>query len=251
MAQDDLAVANGSGAAVRADLNANLQALGTLMSGNSAPSTTHQFMWWADTANDLLKQRNAANSAWITKGTLSAEYGALPASSIVYAPGSPALIDASNVQDALDALAENPAEQVLVQVKNETESSADNTAATSATPSAYGVTITGVTAGNRIRVRAQLAVGHTVGDDVVFQIRRGSTDITPNGATRLGAIRPPGTADTYGLSLEQWDVGHSGGSITYNLYWWTASGTAYLGRSGASGSTTAPPVIWTVEEYAP
>lgn len=62
-------------------------------------------MWWADTANDLLKQRNAANSAWITKGTLSAAYGGLPASSITYDPGSPNLLAATNVQDAIDELA--------------------------------------------------------------------------------------------------------------------------------------------------
>jgi hypothetical protein len=105
MAQDDLTVANASGAAVRADINANLQALGTLMSGATAPSTTLPFLRWADTANDLLKQRNAANSAWIVKETLSAAYGGLPASSIVYAPGSPSLLDATNVQDAIDELA--------------------------------------------------------------------------------------------------------------------------------------------------
>jgi hypothetical protein len=106
MSQDDLSLANAAGGVFRADLNANLQALGTLMSGPSAPSTTHQFMWWADTANDLLKQRNAANSAWITKGTLSAAYGGLPASSIVYAPGSPSTITGTNVQAAIQELEE-------------------------------------------------------------------------------------------------------------------------------------------------
>lgn len=71
MAQDDLSVANGSGAAVRADINNQLQALGTLMSGTSGPSTTYPYMLWADTTNGLLKQRNGANSAWITLWTLS------------------------------------------------------------------------------------------------------------------------------------------------------------------------------------
>lgn len=72
MAQADLNVANQSGAGFRADLNNQLLALGTLQSGASAPSTTFAFMWWADTANDLLKIRNAANNAWVTVGTLSA-----------------------------------------------------------------------------------------------------------------------------------------------------------------------------------
>ena len=72
MAQADLNVANQSGAGFRADLNNQLLALGTLQSGASPPSTTYAYMLWADTANDLFKIRNAANSAWVSWGTLSA-----------------------------------------------------------------------------------------------------------------------------------------------------------------------------------
>lgn len=140
MAQDDLAVANGSGAAVRADLNANLQALGTLMSGSSAPSTTYPFMLWADTANDLLKQRNAANSAWIIKGTLSAEYGGLPASGISYAPGSPAQLSADNVQGAIDELANEVANvQSRIFFTKDYESSEQSITASSLLTLAHGL----------------------------------------------------------------------------------------------------------------
>jgi hypothetical protein len=66
MSQDDLSVANASGATVRADINANIQALGTLMAGTSAPSTTYAGMWWLDTTNHVLKRRNEANTAWMT-----------------------------------------------------------------------------------------------------------------------------------------------------------------------------------------
>lgn len=68
MAQDSLVVANGSGAAVRAAVNAALETLATLNSGTAEPSVTYPFMWWADTTNDLLKIRNEADSAWITIG---------------------------------------------------------------------------------------------------------------------------------------------------------------------------------------
>jgi hypothetical protein len=79
MAQGDLNVANQSGAAFRADLNNQLAALGTLQSGASAPSTTFAYMPWADTTAGLLKIRNAANSGWITVGTLAdANLGLLP-----------------------------------------------------------------------------------------------------------------------------------------------------------------------------
>lgn len=71
MSQEDFSIANSDGATVRVDINSNLQALATLSSGASAPSTTFAYMWWADTTTGLLKQRNAANSAWVTKGTLA------------------------------------------------------------------------------------------------------------------------------------------------------------------------------------
>lgn len=74
-AQDDQSVANAAGATVRADINANLQALVTNSSGAAAPGTTWAYMWWADTTTGLLKQRNAANSAWISKGTLASAFG--------------------------------------------------------------------------------------------------------------------------------------------------------------------------------
>lgn len=78
MTQATTVIANGSGAVVRAAINSALEAVSTLQSGSSAPSPTYQFMWWADTANDLLKQRNAANSAWVTIGDLATERFGIP-----------------------------------------------------------------------------------------------------------------------------------------------------------------------------
>lgn len=72
MAQHDQLIANDAGANVRADINNALAALFGLSSGPSAPSTTIAYQLWADTTNDLLKMRNAANTAWITVGRLSA-----------------------------------------------------------------------------------------------------------------------------------------------------------------------------------
>lgn len=71
MAQHDQVLANASGAVFRGDANDALAALFSLSSGSSAPSTTTAYMLWADTATGLLKQRNAANSAWITLWTMS------------------------------------------------------------------------------------------------------------------------------------------------------------------------------------
>lgn len=71
MSQHDLTIANASGATVRADLENALKALGSSSSGGTAPSTTYAYMFWADTTADLLKQRNAANTAWIDLFKLS------------------------------------------------------------------------------------------------------------------------------------------------------------------------------------
>lgn len=70
MAQHDYDIANSDGATVRADLNAVLEAVASANSGASAPSPAFQFMPWLDTANNLLKRRNAANNAWVTIASL-------------------------------------------------------------------------------------------------------------------------------------------------------------------------------------
>lgn len=71
MAQADGTIQNDTGANVRSDLNNNFAACFTNNSGASAPSTTYSYMWWADTANGLLKLRNGGNTDWVTVGSLT------------------------------------------------------------------------------------------------------------------------------------------------------------------------------------
>lgn len=71
MAQHDYVIANGTGAAVRSDLNNALAAIATNNSGALEPTTMYAYQLWADTTTGLLKIRNAANNAWITVGTLA------------------------------------------------------------------------------------------------------------------------------------------------------------------------------------
>lgn len=81
MSQADYIVDNGSGAVVRADINVQLAAIATNNSGTSAPTTTYPRMWWPDETNGRLKQRNAANTAWVDMGPLDvANMGHLVAS---------------------------------------------------------------------------------------------------------------------------------------------------------------------------
>ncbi len=69
--QADYVVSNGTGAAVRSDINGQLAAIVTNNSGATEPTTTYAYQWWPDTTTGLLKIRNAANSAWVTVGTLA------------------------------------------------------------------------------------------------------------------------------------------------------------------------------------
>jgi hypothetical protein len=73
MAQStDLVVPNTSAAGVRSGINTRLAAIATHQSGTAAPATTYPYQFWADTTAGLLKQRDGANSAWVTVGTLGA-----------------------------------------------------------------------------------------------------------------------------------------------------------------------------------
>ena len=53
------------------DINAALDTLQTNQSGNSDPGAVGAYKFWADTTNNLLKIRNAANSAWVIIGALA------------------------------------------------------------------------------------------------------------------------------------------------------------------------------------
>ena len=89
MAQADFVVANGTGAAVRSDLNGQLAAIVSNNSGATEPATMYAYQWWADTTAGLLKLRNSANNAWITlrelDGTLLMEDGTAAAPGLSFA----------------------------------------------------------------------------------------------------------------------------------------------------------------------
>jgi hypothetical protein len=89
MAQADYVVANGTGAAVRSDLNNQLAAIVSNNSGATEPATMYAYQWWADTTTGLLKLRNSANSAWISlrelDGTLTIEDGTAAAPGLSFA----------------------------------------------------------------------------------------------------------------------------------------------------------------------
>lgn len=71
MSQADFNIDNISRSLFRAETNASLQALATLSSGATEPTTTYAYQLWADTTSGILKQRDSGNSFWIDKGNLN------------------------------------------------------------------------------------------------------------------------------------------------------------------------------------
>ena len=68
MSLHDYVINNQSAPAFRADLNSALAAIASNNSSSSAPSTTYGGLIWFDTSANLLRIRNAANSAWVVLG---------------------------------------------------------------------------------------------------------------------------------------------------------------------------------------
>ena len=76
----DYNIANASGASVRSDINAVLDAIKTLNSGGTDPVNPEAFMLYVDTADsNKLKIRNSANNGFTEIGlTNSPNLGLLP-----------------------------------------------------------------------------------------------------------------------------------------------------------------------------
>jgi hypothetical protein len=77
VATHDYVIANGTGAAVRSDLNNALAAIVSQNSSATEPSPTYAYMPWIDTTAGVYKIRNGANNAWITLYQLDGEWSTI------------------------------------------------------------------------------------------------------------------------------------------------------------------------------
>ena len=88
MAQHDGVIDNGTGSAVRTDINNALAAINSNNSGGSDPSTTYAYQFYADTGDNTLKIRNAANDGFvnvsITGGIGTENFGLAPLSGATF-----------------------------------------------------------------------------------------------------------------------------------------------------------------------
>ena len=88
MAQHDGTIDNGTGNAVRTDINNALAAINSNNSGSSDPSTTFAYQFYADTGDNTFKIRNAANDGYInisiTGGLGTENFGLAPLSGATF-----------------------------------------------------------------------------------------------------------------------------------------------------------------------
>lgn len=88
MAQHDGVIDNGTGNAVRTDINNALAAINSNNSGASDPSTTYAYQFYADTGDNTFKIRNAANDGFInisiTGGLGTENFGLAPLSGATF-----------------------------------------------------------------------------------------------------------------------------------------------------------------------
>jgi hypothetical protein len=91
VATHDYVIANGTGAAVRSDLNGALAAIVSQNSSASEPATMYAYMLWADTTAGIMKMRNGANSAWISLWELDGTFIATDISLSAGTAGAPSL----------------------------------------------------------------------------------------------------------------------------------------------------------------
>ena len=81
MSQHDMNIANQTSSSARTDINNALEALASVQSGNSAPTTTFPHQLWVDTTSQgsqldyILKVRNNSNTSWEDLFYFSDAYG--------------------------------------------------------------------------------------------------------------------------------------------------------------------------------
>ena len=71
MAEHDFIIDNGTGSAVRTDLNNLFQAIASNNSKSGALTTNYAYQWHVDTSDGNLKIRNAANNGYVTIGPVA------------------------------------------------------------------------------------------------------------------------------------------------------------------------------------
>ena len=248
MSQNDLVIADQAGAAFRSDVNSALQALGTLQSGATAPATTYAYMYWADTTTNTLKQRNAANSGWIVRGTLDESFVLSRSSNTILdiSDRGKVLIATGSYTQTLDAaatLSDGWAIDVVV------DSGATLVVDPNGSETIDGATTKSIAGPTQGRIVCNGTLFRTIG----FQTQAGITLGTPQASTSGTSIDftgiPSGTkritinfvgVSTSGTSIPMVQLGDSGGVETSGYTANAATAIASGGLNFTAGTTGFP-----------
>lgn len=229
MSQANYTVANSDGATFRATVNAVLAAIQTMNSGSSAPSTTSAYMLWADTASGWLKQRNAADSAWVNLFSLGGSpepTGKISPFAGRSAPVGYLLCDGSAISRTTYA-----------DLYSTLAPSLGTFTVTIASPGVVTLTGHGLADGDRVRLSTTgaLPTGLTANTDYFLV---GSATNTFNLATTQGgtAINTSGTqSGTH--TAQYFPYGAGDGSTTFNVP--DLRGRAVVGRDNMGGTAAS------------
>lgn len=232
MPQHDYVLANAAGAAFRSDLNNALAAIVSQNSGATEPAPMFAYMLWPDTTTGILKQRNAANSAWISLMTLST--GVMFANAALAGSGSQAF-SASDFIGAIGATAPNTGAFTTLGVSTATYIGTTPTSTTNIGFEMSGGATPGILGYNR-NTSAYLPV----------QLRGLSYSIRPNdaevalfsstGLAVTGAISATTTLKSGGYTVSTLPVGSAG----MRAYVTDATAPTYLVALAGSGAVVSP-----------
>lgn len=267
MSQHDLEIANQTFPATRSDLNNALQALGSLQSGATAPSTTYANMLWYDTANDRLYLRNEADTQWIHIFDANQSSQVIELVSKLKAPnGSSSLPSITFASDADTGLYRSSANTIGMTLGGNDNYEFTSTGTTTISGTGAFLTIddtNGTTANtvNAVRFDASGASAGYVGmsGSSTFVIKNYNTSgglikmtvdttdvvtVSETGVSVTGTFAPSGDySSTDGdITLTNGDITATNGTVTAN----TVSATSYTGlpsfsvegRSDAIGNDT-------------
>jgi len=177
MAQHDYVIDNSTGANVRADINSVLQAIASNNSGSSDPSTTYAFQLFADTTNNVMKIRNAANNGFIElfqlDGTFTLEDGSASTPALAFRDDLNTGIFSGGADEF--NIATGGTERFVI-------NSSGN----------CGIGTTSVPTGFKVAVNGDLSLGETGGSDNTFidQKQNGQFEIINSGRDdNAGGIR--------------------------------------------------------------
>ena len=171
MSQSTLAIPNQSGANYRVAVNNALQALASLYSGTT-PSESYAYQLWFDTSTNILKQRNAANNAWVNLWGVSLS--------------SPVVIDFRDTR-----LEAHGAGNINSNTAVGTSALTSNTTGTNNTAVGYQALLSSTTASNNTAVGYQALLSNTTGiynTAVGYQALSSNTTASNNTAFGTSAL---------------------------------------------------------------